>query len=346
MAPTLGNALSSARVFLSGHSLTDDPLGEFMSSIAQSLATPMWWNEQIVLGSPIRARTRGDNAADASFSGYGSGKNRGGSSGLNVAAELANPQTLGGQRYDTLVLTERHDLANVLLWEDTVRYTRHFHERLVTGNARANSYLYHSWLEVMNKSDPSAWINYERAAAPAWQCVAARVNQSLAGEGRGDRMAYLPAGLALANLVEQATRSGVAGISGGSVRETMDRLFSDDVHLTRTGAYYMALVSYASVYRRSPVGAWAPADVTAQQARALQDIAWQSVASYYNSAGTPSMPQCQAVMREQYCSAFAAYKGGAGMLDSCIGRFAEQTQNNPFYYNAGSDAGYWLPAPR
>jgi hypothetical protein len=331
-------------VFISGHSLTDDPLGEFMGSIAQSMSTPMSWNEQIVLGSPIRARTRGDNPADPSFSGYRTGKNRGGS-GLNVAAELANPQTLGGQRYDTLVLTERHDLANVLLWEDTVRYTRHFHERLITGNARANSYLYHSWLNVTNKNDPSAWINYERSAAPAWQCVAARVNQSLAGEGRGDRMAYLPAGLALANLVEQATRSGVSGISGGSVRETMDRLFSDDVHLTRLGAYYMALVSYASVYRRSPVGAWAPADVTAQQARALQDIAWQSVANHYNSAGTPSMPQCQAVMREQYCAVFAGYKGDSGMLGGCISRFSQQTQDNPFYYNAGGDAGYWFPAP-
>jgi hypothetical protein len=346
VAPTLGNSLGSARVFISGHSLTDDPLGEYMSSIAQSLGTPMAWNEQIVLGSPIRARSRGGDAADASFSGYRTGKNRGGSSGLNVAAELANPQTLGGQRYDTLLLTERHDLASVLLWEDTVRYTRHFHERLITGNARANSYLYHAWLEVKNKNDPSAWINYERAAAPAWQCVAARVNQSLAGEGRGDRMAYLPAGLALANLVEQATRSGVAGISGGSVRETMDRLFSDDVHLTRTGAYYMALVSYASVYRRSPVGAWAPAELTAQQARSLQDIAWQSVANHYNSSSTPSMGQCQAVMREQYCSAFASYKGGSGMQDGCISRFSEQTQNNPFYYNAGSDAAYWFPAPR
>jgi hypothetical protein len=316
-----------------------------MASIAQSMSTPMAWNEQIVLGSPIRARTRGDNLADASFSGYRSGKNRGGSS-LNVAAELANPQTLGGQRYDTLMLTERHDLVNVLLWEDTVRYTRHFHERLITGNARANSYLYHSWLEVTNKNDPSAWINYERAAAPAWQCVAARVNQSLAGEGRGDRMAYLPAGLALANLVEQATRSGVAGISGGSVRETMDRLFSDDVHLTRTGAYYMALVSYASVYRRSPVGAWAPSEVTAQQAQALQNIAWQSVTNQYNSAGTPSMAQCQAVMREHFCSTFAAYKNQPGMLGTCLGRFSEQSQSNPFYYSAGSDAGYWFPAPR
>ncbi len=332
-------------MLISGHSLVDDPLGDFMSSIAQSMNTPLWWNEQIVNGSPTRVRTRGNNLSDDSFSGYRTGKNRGGS-GMDIVAELANPQTLGGQRYDTLLLAERHDLANVLMWEDSVRYARHFHDRLIAGNARANSYLYHAWLEVTNKNDPSAWINYERAAAPAWQCVAARINQSLAASGRSDRVAYLPAGLALTNLVEQATRGSVAGITGGSVRETMDRLFADDVHMTRTGVYYMALVSYASVYRRSPVGAWAPADVTAQQARALQEVAWQSVANHYNSASTPSMSQCQAQMREQYCSAFASYKGGTGMLNGCVSRFSAQSQDNPFYFNAGTDAGYWFPAPR
>lgn len=325
---------------ISGHSLTDDPLGSYMASIAQSLSTPMAWNQQIVIGSPIRARTRGANPSDDSFPGYREGKNLDGSTGLNIATELA------GQRYDALVLAERHDLANVLIWEDTVRYSRHFHDRLAAGNNRGNTYLYHAWLEVANKDDPSAWIAYERAAAPAWQCVAARVNQSLTGVGRADRMAYLPAGLALVDLVEQAARGGVAGISGASTRQTMDRLFSDNVHLTPTGTYYMALVTYASVYRRSPVGAWAPSGMTAEQARSLQQVAWQSVSGHYNGASTPSMSQCQAVMREQYCSAFGAYKGGSGMVSGCISRFSTQSQDNPFYYNAASDAAYWFPAPR
>jgi hypothetical protein len=338
-APSLGSSLSSARVMISGHSLTDDPLGSYMASIAQSMSTSMAWNQQIVIGSPIRARTRGNNISDDSFAGYKSGKNRDGATGLDVASELSN------QRYDALVLAERHDLVNVLMWEDTVRYTRHFHERMVAGNNRANTYLYHAWLDVSNKDDPSAWIAHERAAAPAWQCVAARVNVSLAGSARSDRVAYLPAGLALANLVEQATRGGVAGISGGGTRQTMDRLFSDNVHMTPTGAYYMALVTYASVYRRSPVGAWAPAGVTAEQARSLQQVAWQSVADHYNGASTPSMSQCQAVMREQYCSAFDAYKGG-GTASNCISRFSAQNQDNPFYYNASTDAAYWFPAPR
>jgi hypothetical protein len=330
---------------ISGHSLTDNPLADHMALIAQSLSTPLWWNQQIVLGSPIRFRTRGADLADPAFPGYSIGKNRDGSTGLNIAAELANPQTLGGQRYDTLLLTERHDLASVLVYEDTVRYARHFHERLITGNANAKTYLYHSWLEV-NKDSPSAWIGYERAAAPAWQCVAARVNQSLTGEGRSDRMAYLPAGLALTHLVERATTSGVAGITGSTVRETMDRLFTDNVHLTPTGVYYMALVSYSSIYRRSPVGAAVPAGVTAQQAAALQALAWEVVSNHYANATTPTMSQCQTTMRDQYCNAFANFKANPGFAGTCISRLTAQNRDNPFYYEASGDAGYWFPEPK
>ena len=242
------------------------------------------------------------------------------------------------------MLTERHDLVNTLMWEDTVRYTRHFQDRLVAGNAAANSYLYHSWLPINNKYDPASWVGYERTVAKAWQCTAARVNVSLAATGRGDRMTYLPAGLALTDLVEQAALSGwVAGVSTGNAGQTIDRLFTDSLHLSPLGEYYLSLVSYASVYRRSPVGAWAPAGVTAEQANALQNVAWQSVSNYYNTASEPSMDQCQAVMRDQVCSAYASYAGNNGVAAGCIGRFTQQTQANPFYYSAGTDSGYWFP---
>jgi hypothetical protein len=327
----------------SGHSLT--PHGTFanMEAVASSKGTPLTWNKQIVNGSPTRFRTRGADVNDASFPGYRMGENRNGTN-MNVAAELLSPQTLGGQRYDTLVLTERHDVVNTLLWEDTVRYSRHFHDRLVAGNAAANSYLYHSWLGIADKNNPASWVAYERTAAKAWQCTAARVNVSLAAAGRGDRMTYLPAGLALADLVEQAAvRGSVAGVSAGNAALTVDRLFTDSLHLSSLGEYYLSLVTYASVYRRSPVGAWAPSGVTAEQAQALQNVAWQSVSDHYNSASVPSMDQCQAVMRDQVCSAFANYAGYPGVAASCIGRFSEQAQSNPFYYSAASDRGFWFP---
>ncbi len=326
---------------VSGHSLTNAGIFVNMEAVANSKGTPMAWNQQIVNGSPTRFRTRGADLADPSFSGYRMGENRNGSN-MDIAAELRSPQTLGGQRYDTLILTERHDIVSTLMWEDTVRYTRHFQDRLVAGNAAANTYLYHSWLAIADKNNPAPWVAYERTVAKAWQCTAARVNVSLAAAGRGDRVTYLPAGLALTDLVEQALRGSVPGVSGGSAAQVVDRLFTDSLHPSALGQYFLSLVNYASVYRRSPVGAWAPSSVSAEQASALQNVAWQSVSNYYNSAATPSMDQCQAAMRDQVCVAYANYIGNAGLATGCVARYAQQSQANPFYYGAG-DSGYWFP---
>jgi hypothetical protein len=341
--PSFGQPRNSAAIMVSGHSLTAHSIFANMDAVATSKGTPMAWNTQIVNGSPTRFRTRGGDLNDPTFSGYRNGENRNGTN-MNIAAELLAPQTIGGQRYDTLLLTERHDIVNTLLWEDTVRYTRHFQDRLVAGNAAANGYLYHSWLAINNKADPSSWIGYERTAAKAWQCTAARVNVSLAAAGRRDRMTYLPAGLALADLVERAALHGsVAGVSTGNAAQTIDRLFTDNVHLSALGEYYMALVSYASVYRRSPVGAWVPSGVTAEQVSALQNLAWQSVSNHYNSASEPGMDQCQALMRDEVCNAYANYSGNTGVAGACIGRFTQQAQANPFYFDAAADSGYWFP---
>ena len=90
-----------------------------------------------------------------------------------------------------------------LIWNDTVRYLRHFHDRLIDGNPEATTYLYHSWISLDDKDDPARWIAYEREAYWAWQCVATRINQSLAAEGRTDRVLPLPAAASL-----QSSRKG------------------------------------------------------------------------------------------------------------------------------------------
>lgn len=331
-------------MFFSGHSLTDNPLPDYVAAIAESLGTQAWWNQQNIPGSPIRLRTRGSDMNGTAFAGYSTGKNRVGSD-MNVINELRQPQTISGQRYDTLILTERHDLLETLAWENTVKYTRHFHERLIEGNAQANSYLYHAWLGIPNKSEPSSWIAYERAVAPAWQCIASRVNQSLQNAGRSDRVIYMPTGLALASLVEQATQGNVSGITAASVSGTVDRLFSDNVHLTSLGMYYMALVNYGSIYRRSPVGAWAPSSVTAAQAQSLQSIAWTAVSSHFNTFTSPTLEQCRAVMRNTVCSSYYNFTNETGKIAGCVNLFSGATQDNPFYFNSATDTSYWLPAP-
>src|SRR5690606_26883760 len=204
-----------ARMFLSGHSLTDNPLPDYMLEIAASLGHDFNYNQQIGIGSPIRVRTLGDSWDNLDWPGYKTGKNRDGND-MNVIAELLAPQTLGpDERYDTLVITERHDILDTIRWEDTTGLLRHYHDRLIDGNPDAETLLYHSWLDI-DKDAPEAWIAHEKGALAAWECVAAKVNHTLEADGRADRIVTLQDGAALGRLVEAALADEVAGLTGSA----------------------------------------------------------------------------------------------------------------------------------
>lgn len=353
-------ARDGARVFISGHSLTDQPLPTFMARIAGSLGTPMQWNRQYMVGSAIEHRTRGEDSPSEGWAGYRQGDNREGA-GLDVIAELRAPRTIAG-RYDTLLITEQHGLLGSLTEHDTVRYLRHYHDRFIEGNAEGQTWFYEPWFHLSSKDAPRRWIDYERRAAPLWQCVATRINLSLAAEGRKDRIASLPAGLALAELIARATEGdGLPGVSGASVRETVDRYFHDDVHLTRLGSYYMALVSYAAIFRRSPQGAWAPEEVGAETAAALQAQAWGIVAGLAAADRPLTLEQCRERMREDFIGRYLAYVRDSRWVQQ-IGaphawlrsarryldwqwRFARHDADNPYWFDRATDRGVWLPPP-
>lgn len=60
----------------------------------------------------------------------------------------------------------------------------------------------------------------------------------------------------------------------------------DDIHLSALGAYYVGLVHYATVYRRSPVGLPGANGVPASLVRPLQELAWDVVLRYPRSGVT------------------------------------------------------------
>ncbi|MCI0669109.1 MAG: hypothetical protein L0Y64_01470, partial [Myxococcaceae bacterium] len=251
--------LSRARVFFSGHSLLDNPLPDFIESIASAQGQDLRWNQQNVTGSSLRVRTNGGHGrtwASDRWKGYLQGKNREGS-GMDVLRELRSPQTIGpGERYDTLVITERHDIPYTLVFEDTVGYLRHFHDRLVEGNPLGRTYFYHTW-QSLDKAAPLEWIAYEKAAVAAWECAASKVNLTLQAEGRGERVLSLPGSLALVDLIERILAGQVRGITGTPTQK-LDAIFPDNVHLTPLGAYFMGAVQYAAIFGQSPVGAPGP----------------------------------------------------------------------------------------
>lgn len=354
---------NSARVLISGHSLTDQPLPDYLAQVAVSLGTPIRWNRQYVVGSTIEQRTRGARGARASdgWAGYRLGANRQGE-GMDVLSELRTGKTIDGERYDTLLITEQNGLLYSLFNYDTVRYLRHYHERFIEANPIGQTYFYEPWNGLVDKSDPSRWIAYERAASPIWQCVATRVNISLAAEGRSDRIAAFPAGLMMAAMIERLTQgTGVHGVSGASIRETVDKFFSDNVHLTPLGSYYIALATYANVYGKSPLGAWAPKGVSPDQAKWLQQFAWDTLVQYRANNQAPSLARCRALLRDGFINHFWSYSRDSGTQRS-IGplrthlrwlrnfiathwQIRQKNSTNPLYYDAATDKDYWLPAP-
>lgn len=341
------------RLFWSGHSLTDRPLPDQYAAIAASLGRPVQWNMQIIQGSNIRTRTQGPG----SWRGYADGTNRDGE-GLDVAGELRSPRTVTGGGYDALIITEQHTLLGNLVWHDSVRHLRHFHDRAIAANPAATTYFYQSWLGIDDRDDPRRWIAYEKAAATAWRCVATRINLSLGAARRPDRIVAIDAGAALATLVERAMAGQVEGL-GGSARTVIGKLFRDDVHLTPLGSYFVALFLHAEIAGASPAGAWAPPGVEARAARALQAAAWQISSDLRRVQMKLPADSCREHVGGPFMGAYLGYLRGKQARSEGIARayatwarhriafgrvFSRRDGSNPLVFDAARDRDYWFPA--
>jgi hypothetical protein len=304
------------RAFFSGHSLLDNPLPDWIESIAASRGDTLAWQEQIVLGSPIRVRTKGNDPNATGFTGYQLGKSKSGGK-IDVLAELASPSELApGERYDRLVITERTDFLGAIQWEDTIGYLRDFHDRLVQQNPRAGSLLYQVWPEL-DKRDPGPWVAYVQGELFVWECVAARVNHTLASDGRADRVGVIPAGIALAALVQRALSGGVPGVVG-TPEQRIQAIFKDEVHLTPLGIYLIAAVHYAVLFGESPVGAAAPPNVNAGAVLVLQQIAWDTASGYRSRAAQPpTLSECGTRVATELCPAYQRFHEKPEDIDRC-----------------------------
>lgn len=301
---------SKANIFFSGHSLIDNPMPDFVAAIAEAQGDTNDWEQQNVLGSPIRVRTRGGNANGSGWDGYSDGKNRDGD-GMNVLGELASPSRLAaGERYDTLVITERHDPLDTMQWENTLGYLRDYHDRLTDASPAARTRFYQCWPDI-DKDDPTRWTAYVRAELAVWECAASKLNRGL---GQSE-ITVIPAAVVLARVVEEALAGRVPGVSG-STSTRMNAIFTDNVHLTEVGAYAMGAAIYASVYGKSPVGADASNGLSAATTAALEAIAWDVVASYPASERSErDLAACRTTVARDVCPEYYAIRGRDGTCD-------------------------------
>lgn len=293
-APLSGAA--PMRVFYSGHSLTDLPIPAYVAEIAARRGRPVDWNRQHIAGSTIEQRAKGFAPGSGP-----AGVDRNGQP-LNIADELSGDAAR--PPYDVLVITEQHALLAALLWNDSVGQLRLFQDRFAQGSPDGRTIFYEPWMSIDDRSDPSRWIAYEKAAAPMWRCVVAGVNRSLADASRPDRIASLPAGLALAKLIESAPQGGLPGAS--SAGEAVKLLITDDVHLTRLGAYFMALLVYGEIEKEPLRGAWAPSEIAPDRAIALQAFADRFLAGARDEPPA-DVDDCAARLESSFAQEFWSY---------------------------------------
>ncbi len=304
------------RAFFSGHSLLDNPLPDWIELIAESKGASLGWEEQIVLGSPIRVRTKGDEPDAAGYTGYQLGKSKSGGK-IDVLRELKAPAALlPGEKYDRLVITERNDLIGTMRWENTIGHLRHFHDRLVEQNAAASTLLYQCWPDI-DKTNAAAWLRYVEQELFAWECIAAQVNHSLAAAKRADRVSVVPGGLALSKLVQRVLAGELPEVAG-TPKQRLDAIFADHVHLQPLGIYLLASVHYAALFGDSPVGGAAPPEIPAALRPVLQQLAWDTVQAYRARATRPpALGECRSRIASEVCPAYYRFQDKAEKVAQC-----------------------------
>jgi hypothetical protein len=187
-----------------------------MLAIADSLGRDFDYNQQIGIGSPIRVRTLGDSWDNLDWPGYRKfGKNKDGVD-MDVIAELlarrpSAPASVRHPRHHRAPRHPRHDPVGG--HHRPAAPLPRPSDRREPGRRRPSSIT--SWLDI-DKAAPQAWIDHEKAALFAWECVASKVNHTLEADGRADRIATLPVGAALVDLVERVLADEVAGIAGST----------------------------------------------------------------------------------------------------------------------------------
>lgn len=252
-------------VLFIGHSLVGPTLPTVLDATLREMHEPAMIEAQIIDGAPLAYNW--DHSADAQ--------------GVDARQRLKEWPT------DVLIMTEAQPLAAQLKYNDSPRYVAKFAGLALESNPHTRLYVYETWPSLnsgpgnITKDDPDAGIPWRERLAldlPLWEGVVADASAKV-----GHEIKLLPVGQAMGHLADEIKAGRVPGIS--DIKE----MFSDDIHLSGKGLYFVAMVQAAAITGKSPEGvpakvtrAWTSRDavITQAQAEVLQRIAWESLRAY------------------------------------------------------------------
>jgi len=274
LALVMSGTVAPLRVGMVGHSLVNHDIPQMLRSIAASKGTPVVVYEQIINGSPLSNNWKNSASAEKHPENlYGD---------LRAELQRSNPP------FDAVVLTERVAIAECIKWEDTVGNVINWRNLTLKQNPKSKVYMYSTWVGFKN----GEWWK-DVPDLPTWRKrteqdgqLFAKVSADASVDPRSTKGApiRLVPGHTAMGLLYDRLEAGKLPWLGKNIKAAL----SDDIHLNKIGCYYIGCVMYATLMGKSPVGAtgsvkniWGQplVDLSPAQAKALQELAWESVAS-------------------------------------------------------------------
>lgn len=178
--------------------------------------------------------------------------------------------------YQAVVLTEMVELRDAIRWHDSPAHLARWAARARAARPDVRLYLYETW---HRRDDPAGWAARIAADRPGlWE--GALLAPAMAQKDTGT-IRVIPAGQVLAAATAAIEAGQIPGLTDPAV------LFTDEIHLSATGAWLVAMVHYAVLYHRPPPetadlrladgSAFAPPG--AEAATALRALVWQTISA-------------------------------------------------------------------
>lgn len=259
-----------------GHSLVNFDMPAMVHGLAEDAGKITYYDSQIGIGAPLHWN----------YNNY------------QTAQGTPYVDAFPAGNFNSFIITEAVPLQGHLTWSETYLYANNFYTYGKNNNngTPIKFYIYETWHctnSGIPSSEPNAengcmWDNtanstllwYPRLLAdfPLWSGIVTHVRDQ---NPTDTEIWMVPAGQAFYNLNTEILAGNVPGITD------FTDLFTDDIHLTNAGNYFIACVMYATVYGQSPVGLTQNIDdqwgtpftnmPTTAQALIMQQVAWETV---------------------------------------------------------------------
>lgn len=275
------------KAFYIGHSLSDQ-IPDMVKSLSDYHPSVSFdWVYQSIPGAPLRWQWQRKENND-----YGPNY-------PYFAGFYDEDYGLPAGNFNVLVLTEsvpRHWAP----WgiEETYQYADSFFVYADQFNPGTRVFLYEDWHCLQSGTptgcdydiDTNPWRQRLTDDLPMWESVIDTLNARF---NPVNQVCLIPAAQGLARLYDSIQAGVVPDLN------SIEDIFSDDIHLTDIGKYFVACIHFATIHEVSPVGlppqlqVWwggnfeAPSSVLALK---FQEIAWQTVLEYENSCVQPILP--------------------------------------------------------